>query len=236
MRIIFMKKGFTLVELVIVITIIAIMAVMLIGNLNPVMLVGRANDAKRKKDMGRIRVAFEEYFSDRGCYPSQTNLDATINVVSNCNGGAFPWLGTWPCDPDGRVPYPIYVEPGDCPHWFTIYTNLQNKTDSDIPPNWYNQSMAYSVGSGNLSIQQTNYGISSPNIIWYEMTMAEECLPGFDGGIKGINFEECYSLAYDLDGNELWSALTNDYSHPNSYTAHFPRCKVDCCFKGRVCP
>jgi len=64
------KKGFTLVELLIVMAILLMMATMMVGTLNSVGIFNKARDARRKKDIGRIKIAFEDYYNDKGCYKS----------------------------------------------------------------------------------------------------------------------------------------------------------------------
>jgi len=131
------KKAFTLVELLIVIAILLIMIVILIGILNPIALVNRAKDSRRKKDLGRIRVAFEEYFNDKGCYPNDLHPESWLtNLMSpgNCGSSSVfgKWLRPWPCDPNGD-PYEILTGYDDkCPKWFKILATLENKKDSSI--------------------------------------------------------------------------------------------------------
>jgi prepilin-type N-terminal cleavage/methylation domain-containing protein len=177
-----MRKGFTLVELLIVMTILVMMGVMMIGIFNPKLQMNKANDATRKKDIGRIKVAFEEYFNDTGCYPSDTNVRfpnmwSNLMNKANCNTGIFgSWgLDPWPCDPVARVPYYVFVEQKDCPSWFKILTNLSNKADSQIPVGWYVQGSGYTVG-GNLNTSQVNFGVSSPNILWYDRNLGPDCV------------------------------------------------------------
>ena len=225
------KKGFTLVELLIVMAILITISVIMVGQLNPVGLIGKANDANRKKDLGRIKVAFEEYFNDKGCYPSGALL-TSLNNDSNCQSSVFrPWLGTWPCDPVSRKHY--YVEVGvdsvvnnqmPCPHWFKVMTNLENKEDPIIPFGWYSKSVTHNYGDSttNLTINQVNNGVSSDNIRWYDDNFDVSCINPI---------AECYSLGGD--GN--FRALDYATQHLNSYTIMNRNCLTDCCFQGKPC-
>jgi hypothetical protein len=65
-----------------------------------------------------------------------------------------------PCDPD-NFPYTIRIINSNT---FMILTNLQNKKDKDIPPNWYTGGV-YGYSGSRSSV---NYGVSSSNILWYE--------------------------------------------------------------------
>ncbi|MBI2195693.1 MAG: type II secretion system protein [Candidatus Levybacteria bacterium] len=61
------EKGFTLVELLIVIAIIGVLTTLLMANFIGVRQ--RARDAQRKSDLRQIQSALELYRSDQGSYP-----------------------------------------------------------------------------------------------------------------------------------------------------------------------
>ena len=120
------KKGFTLVELLIVMAILLMMATMMVGTLNSVGIFNKARDARRKKDIGRIKIAFEDYYNDKSCYPSPT-IVSNLMLATNCGTGVFkPWLPSWPCDPNG-TPYQIATDAfgvNACAKWFKVLTKL----------------------------------------------------------------------------------------------------------------
>lgn len=64
-----MKKGFTLVELLVIISIISILAISLLALINPKFQLQKGRDAKRKADLAQIQAALELYRSDNGHYP-----------------------------------------------------------------------------------------------------------------------------------------------------------------------
>lgn len=226
-----MKQGFTLVEMLIVMVIIIMLAMAMIGTLNPIALVGKANDATRKKDLARIKVAFEEYFNDRGCYPSDNdmvfpNLLSSLKDKRNCGTGVFSQWGitSWPCDPVTKQPYYIFVDTANngCPSWYKILTNLDNKTDLQTPAGWYSQtsSMVYGFGDGTVHAKDVNYGTSSSNKSWYEMVMNPECI-----STQG----QCYRLT-----NGIFSGMGMGTFY-NAYTNTNVNCLVPCCNDGAVC-
>lgn len=219
-----------MVELLIAMTIVVIVAVIMTGNFNPIQLVNKANDANRKKDLARIKVSFEEYFNDKGCYPSQSLLTDLMNE-SNCHGKIFsPWIADWPCDPVTKEPYYIFVgtettadDSLPCPHWYKILTNLDYKKDNNIPTGWYGKSLVFGFGDGSMSKNQVNYGVSSENVRWYETSLAPECKR---------ELQECYIKG--PDGN--WQALMGKgIQHPNSYTVKNDNCLIECCVDGLPC-
>jgi general secretion pathway protein G len=156
------KSGFSLVELLIVMAILGILSVLAIMALNPQALIGKANDSRRKSDLNKIRTAFEEYFNDKGYYPTYETL-VEWNTADNCDktvSGVSKYLKKWRCDPDGET----YVMIADS-DWFKVVANLENKKDKDIPEGWYTGNTSYTTV---FARDEVNYGVSSTNVLWYE--------------------------------------------------------------------
>ena len=208
------RQGFTLVELLVVMAILAILAMIAVGILNPRALMDKANDATRKKDLARIKVAFEEYINDTGCYPSQ-------NLINNlaCKGGGFSsWgLNSWPCDPASRNSYNFDIDPANCPLWYRIFTNLENKKDVQIPVNWYLPPNSGYTFSNGLTVNQVNYGVSSTNVQWYDRVLPADCYTGV-------------LTCYDRYDDGTFYASVNGH-----YLNAIDHCLVECCLNGTVC-
>lgn len=207
------KKGFTLVEILVVMAILIIMAIILIGILNPIALVNKARDSRRKKDLNRIKVAFEEYYNDKGCYPDKALKDQ-LNHSSNCGTSVFgKWLNPWPCDPNDKAYEVRTKDDENCPKWFRILTTLENKKDVNINI----------IG---VKVNEANYAVSSGNVkpITYAgdynptCTFINRC---FAFTINGT--EECNDVGTFCEGS-------NCYSQPGCP----PECRVSCC--GAGCP
>ncbi|MCL5434895.1 MAG: type II secretion system protein GspG [Patescibacteria group bacterium] len=95
---IFDKKGFTLVELLIVVAIIGVLATLLMVNFVGVRQ--RARDAQRKSDLRQIQSALEIYRADNSAYP------LTVSGLNSGCPASFTYNGTTymqkvPCDPLG---------------------------------------------------------------------------------------------------------------------------------------
>jgi len=214
------NKGLTLIEILVVMTIVIILAMMMVGIFNSINITNKGRDAQRKKDLNRIKIAFEEYFNDKESYPQDVD---TWNIKSNCNSGTIfaPYLIPWPCDPNGEV-YKILIDVNK----FRVITNLENKKDKYIPDGWYEKTNLNLVG---LTVNDVNYGVSSTNILWYDMIIDLDCdtsicLGNAKSGI-GCQHRD-FSIGCVGDGCYFW-----DTTNGGSCTE---KCKTSCCGAGCV--
>jgi prepilin-type N-terminal cleavage/methylation domain-containing protein len=118
-------RAFTLIELIIVVSIIATVSVVAIAYFRGQIFKG--NDAKRKADINRIKIVVEEYEKDHNCYP----------LAVSCNPGTNlrPYIDQVPCDPTTHASYFYEHQDAVCPHWYRVYTKLENVSDSASTPN-----------------------------------------------------------------------------------------------------
>lgn len=207
--------------MLIVLTIISILGVMMVSIFNSFGITNKARDAQRKKDLNRIKIAFEDYFNDKGSYPK--NIDSW-NVEDNCGKSVdvFPNLHPWPCDPNGSI-YKIKISPES--NKFIILTELENKKDKDIPDGLYSNENFNYVESVKAN---ANYGVSSSNILWY------------DGGIFSYNdncdVNTCYKKPLGGGCNSVETVCNKSsdgecyYGSKNGNCSN--ACRVICCGNG----
>ncbi|MBI4029219.1 MAG: type II secretion system protein [Candidatus Blackburnbacteria bacterium] len=87
------KAGFTLIEILIVITIIGVLVVALISTLNPLGQIKKANDNNRKSDLRQYQIALETYAnSNSGAYPVSATA---VTTKSLCDTGSPPPLQSY---------------------------------------------------------------------------------------------------------------------------------------------
>jgi prepilin-type N-terminal cleavage/methylation domain-containing protein len=82
-------KGFTIIELIVVIATIAVLASIVFSNVNK--YVGKARDLKRKADITQLQKALEMHYEKYGSYTMPENCD-TDNTWTGCNNDA---TGDW---------------------------------------------------------------------------------------------------------------------------------------------
>lgn len=147
-RIGYLKSGFTLTELLVSVAILAILVIIALSMVKTNR--DKADDAKTKSELIRLRVAFEDYYGDHNCYPPAEFFDSADDCGSN---NLAPYLGSLPCDRHTGLPYVLETDPTGC-NWFKLYTNLRT-SESDPAA----QALCATDGS-----QLGNYVVSSSNV------------------------------------------------------------------------
>ena len=147
------KKGFTLVELLVVISIISILTILSLASFKSVQI--KARDAQIKSDLDNLKKALMLYFSDRGSFPPSNNVvfgDKSTGLIDPTNASTI-YMREIPIDPTNRgIYYYAYNVSVDLKK-FNLYANLENKKDTQC-------SGSYIFGGTTYC-----YGITSPNTV-----------------------------------------------------------------------
>ena len=135
-----LKRAFTLLELLIVVSIVTLLGVALLLLLNPKSQFDKARDSRRVSDLDMLRKAFEEFYNDKGCYPRPAEICFSGSYNGNPVGNPCficgnepgspsfsPYLKKVPCDPTYPTNrYLYHVEGSDlnCPKSYKLYTKF----------------------------------------------------------------------------------------------------------------
>lgn len=127
------QRGFSLVELLVVISIIGALAALLVTNLVGVR--GRAADATLKNDLNQLKTSLRLYYNDYQQYPdsqSGTMMGCGASGTSACTPGESFSAGSEPTIYMQELPASFtYTVSGDNEN-FILATSLSNASDADV--------------------------------------------------------------------------------------------------------
>lgn len=144
------RSGLSMIEVLIVVAILGILFVIVMTYLNNTGL-PRARDAERKDDLHEIKIAFEEYYNDNGCYPPQ-------ELLKNCGSSDLsPYINELPCDPLTEDPYVYVPHPSesDTCGGYRVYSPIEWSGDPVI------EDLGCVDGCGLTNAYVVNYGINT---------------------------------------------------------------------------
>jgi prepilin-type N-terminal cleavage/methylation domain-containing protein len=156
----FFLRGFTLVELIIVVAIIGIMAGGIMVFLDPSAQIQKSRDARRKSDLSEIQKALEVYYQDNNGYPIVTGGSYALGD----GGWGTPWLpymGTVPKDPSSLRNY-VYYSTGQS---YYLYASLER--GSKDPQACNSGNACASATANGVAVAcggNCNYGVSTPDV------------------------------------------------------------------------
>lgn len=150
-------KGFTLVELLVAMTIVMVLTV--VGIVNYSSAQKSARDAKRKSDLEKVRIALEMAKQDHnGCYPPNSNSLTTDGYLDKLPGDTkegwvycFAFSGA-SCDykvgVPGEVNYTLYARMEAEKNWNMVVGGVGSTTSC--------------VSEGGVTMQGINYKVINP--------------------------------------------------------------------------
>ncbi len=126
-------KGFTLVEVLLVIVIIAILAAIVIVAINPARQISQANNTQRESNVKTVLDAVHQYTIDNnGLIPTAitgtaTNISSTAGDIDLCTDLVPTYIAEMPYDPNATG-----ASFTDCTDYNTGYTIMQDATTSRL--------------------------------------------------------------------------------------------------------
>lgn len=157
-----MKKGFTLVELLVVMAIIGVLASIGVGSFRNSQARGR--DANRKSDLKQIGHALELYYADYGQYPNAVGTQiagcpSTTNTTCAWGTGSFTdtrtvYFKTLPSDPVNQYNYLYRIVPASNNQKYQLFAYLETPNDPDKIA-----GLTYTCGPG----KTCNFAVVSAN-------------------------------------------------------------------------
>jgi len=129
-----LRKGFTLIEILIVVAIIAILASVVLVGLGPTQSAGR--DARRVSDLHEVQNGLELYYNSCGYYPGTATcaaktLPASWTALGTALSGSNIGVSSLPDDPAGNsVDYIYGTNTGATPanNTYILEATLENTT------------------------------------------------------------------------------------------------------------
>jgi len=117
-----MKKGFTLIEILLVLAVIGVLAAALM--LRATTLGPDAKNKRAENDLRLIKLAVEAYIADEGKLPTYANdSDALENALTNASKRLIDYI---PNDPWGTGKYGYKTDGGNPPTYYVIYSVGKN--------------------------------------------------------------------------------------------------------------
>lgn len=187
------QKGYTLAEVLVVVTIVVILGFAILVGINPLNQIFKGYDTRRKADLAKIKIAMEGYYGDHDCYPLFPLKDAKGRPSYTCGSDILkPYLDSMPCDPTTKKPYSLYLTPAvsTCPQDFAAYAQSSSFFDKNANSISYcpktldthSPEMKYLdivFGCSSRQICSTHYGCKNGACVVVAEDRLPTCSPNF---------------------------------------------------------
>lgn len=146
------QRGFTLIELVVAITMIGVLSVTAAVIINPLEQIKKTRDTQRKHHLLQIRNALEAYNADNNFYPaSDNNKIKQGNSVINWGDAWQPYIAKLPKDPLSPT-QEYYYKVSEDKTSYTVYAKLERSNDPQIIPGSESSPYNFAISSTNIAV------------------------------------------------------------------------------------
>lgn len=155
-------EGFTLMEILLVISLAAMIILALLILINPKKQFDRAQDGKRKQELTQLAKSVEEFYNDNERYPDAPEICYTAEEVDGqtcscsicgidpASPDFSPYLRPLPCDPSHPNQGYLYQYECTTKKWFKLYGQLSDDSEN------------YSYGQSSANISLLPYPSAAP--------------------------------------------------------------------------
>lgn len=178
------KKGFTLIEIMIVVAIIWILAVTILPSLQ--WWQARARDAWRKASLNSISAVLETFFSDNWVYPSATNTNC---ISDDTWGNTTAWSGfvwmfkssvipinpqksakSWWCGTAWAYGYNKIKKDGIDGAWYMLFADVEQFQNANVCLNTACTASVIATTAPATSDEYDTWVVWSTKIKWWKLT------------------------------------------------------------------
>ena len=166
-------KGFTLVELLVVISIIGVLSVIGLNSFGSARV--KARDSSRKSDLAAVAKALELYYNDQGEYPDDNSgkiMGCGVGAIEECTWGTSEFSNTTTGEvymvelpADSNSTYEYFYESftvSGLNTSYQLYARLENDRDIAVSKDVDDNPQIYT--SRTCGTLACNYGVASSNI------------------------------------------------------------------------
>lgn len=182
------SPGFTMIELLVVISVIGVLAVAVLSSINPIEQINKGRDTRTRSDMAQLINAADRYFAIQEYYPWNIDSSAAYTVPTALDITA---------DPDNyTVAFPFSADTSITGATYSDWAWIENLTDTDEVKDGYalrvqsyndNVALLKPAGSG-----ESLYACFLPSSNAFKREAADNCLNGITP--DGLTIDFCDTI------------------------------------------